>query len=403
MFDVTLARERHLMGIRALENWSQSAMRATETHFHCLADSLPQLVWVVDADGRISYGNSSWYALMSIGAGTQFLDSYLPALHPADRSVWERTWEHAVASGEPYSVERRIRLSPEADYVRQLEWGNPIRDDSGKNGDWMIIATDADENERRIAQLRRAVERKDRFLALVAHELRGPLAPISSALQLLALHMDEPLVVKQSSATLARQVTQLVRLVDDLFDLARSQSAQVLLRSGSLELEAAVTAAVEAAQPIIASRGHQLTIVTPPDTTTLAGDAGRLTQVFANLLVNAAKFTDNGGRISVSIEQEPDWAVVKVRDSGIGIPRDMLERVFDAYVQAERGSAASKSGLGLGLALARHLVQLHGGTIMAYSDGPGRGSEFVVRLPVPRGQHCPAGYPANAHSSYVLT
>jgi signal transduction histidine kinase len=300
-------------------------------------------------------------------------------------------------------LERRVRFSPEADYVRQLEWGNPIRDDSGKNGDWMIIATDADENERRIAQLRRAVERKDRFLALVAHELRGPLAPISSALQLLALHMDEPLVVKQSSATLARQVAQLVRLVDDLFDLARSQSAQVLLRSGSLELEAAVTAAVEAAQPIIASRGHQLTIAMPPDTTTLDGDAGRLTQVFANLLVNAAKFTDSGGRISVSIEREPEWAVVKVRDSGIGIPRDMLERVFDAYVQAERGSAASKSGLGLGLALARHLVELHGGTIMAYSDGPGRGSEFVVRLPVPRGQQCPAGYPANAHSSYVLT
>jgi signal transduction histidine kinase len=288
-------------------------------------------------------------------------------------------------------LERRVRFSPEADYVRQLEWGNPIRDDSGKNGDWMIIATDADENERRIAQLRRAVERKDRFLALVAHELRGPLAPISSALQLLALHMDEPLVA------------QLVRLVDDLFDLARSQSAQVLLRSGSLELEAAVTAAVEAAQPIIASRGHQLTIAMPPDTTTLDGDAGRLTQVFANLLVNAAKFTDSGGRISVSIEREPEWAVVKVRDSGIGIPRDMLERVFDAYVQAERGSAASKSGLGLGLALARHLVELHGGTIMAYSDGPGRGSEFVVRLPVPRGQQCPAGYPANAHSSYVLT
>jgi signal transduction histidine kinase len=238
-----------------------------------------------------------------------------------------------------------------------------------------------DENERCIAQLRRCIERKDRFLALVAHELRAPLAPISSALQVLAQHSDEGPLVSRSCVLMTRQVAQLVRFVDDLFELARSQNARILLRRASLDLATAVAAAVESAQPIIAARGQHLTVTTVADSTVVEGDAGRLTQVFGNLLVNAAKFTDEGGRIGVFIERESDWALVKVRDSGIGIPRDMLSRIFDAFTQAERGSGSSGGGLGLGLALSRHLVELHGGTVDAYSDGPGRGSEFVVRLP----------------------
>jgi signal transduction histidine kinase len=355
----------------------------TETHFHWLADSLAQLIWAVDAGGRLSYGNSAWYAFTAIGAGARFLDSYLPALHPADRPLWRQTWEQAVLSGEPYALERRIRFTPDSNYVRQLEWGNPMQNGSGE---WLIIATDADENERLIVQLRRSIELKDKFLALAAHEMRSPLAPISTALRLLVQHMNEPAVVNQSCATLARQVAQLARLVDDLFDLARSQNARILLRRASIDLEATIASAIETAQPLIAARGHQLTLVTPPNTTMVDGDAGRLTQVFANLLVNAAKFTDNSGRICVSVEPEPAWVLVKVRDSGIGIAREMLPRVFDAYLQAERGS---KGGLGLGLALTRHLVELHGGTVDAHSEGPGQGSEFVVRLPASHGHEYP--------------
>jgi signal transduction histidine kinase len=369
-------------------------MRATETHFYRLADSLAQLVWVVDAAGRLSYGNSAWYAFTAIGAGARFLENYLPALHPADRSSWEQTWQRAVSSGEPYALERRIRFTPESNYVRQLEWGNPLRANGGITGEWIITATDADENERLIAQLRRCIERKDKFLALVAHEMRGPLAPISNALLLLRQHMNEPPIVSQSYATLARQVGQLVRFIEDLFDLARSQNAEIPLRRASLDLETAVAAAVEAAQPMITSRGQQLTVTTPTDSTVVDGDAGRLTQVFANLLINAAKFTDKGGRIWVIVEREADWVLVKVRDSGIGIPREMLARVFDAYVQAERGSGASQGGLGLGLALARQLIELHGGTVDAYSEGPGRGSEFVVRLPT-SGR---PGHPVESHA-----
>ena len=378
-----------------------TVMRETETHFHRLADSLAQLVWVVDADGRLSFGNSAWHACTAIGAGARFVESYLPALHPADRSSWERTWEQAVSSGEPYALERRIRFTPESSYVLQLEWGNPLRDNGACTGEWIITATDEGENERLTAQLRRTIEQKDKFLALVAHEMRGPLAPIATALQLLQQHMSEPAIVRQSCATLARQVAQLVRFVDDLFDLARSQNAQILLRRAAVDLEAAVATAVESAQPIIASRGQELTVVMPAQAMIVEGDSCRLTQVFANLLINAAKFTHHGGRIRVAVERESEWALVRVRDSGIGISPDMLARVFDAYVQAERGSAASKGGLGLGLALARHLIELHGGTVNAYSEGAGRGSEFVVRLPAPGAQVCSPGFPVSLRSPHA--
>jgi PAS domain S-box-containing protein len=378
-------------------------MRATETHFRSLADSLPQFVCVVDESGRVSYSNPSWYEFMGIGAGSPFLPSFLPALHPLDRSLWQRTWEQAVASGQPYVLERRVRLTTQSNYVRQLERCNPVRDRDGRVREWILIAVDADENQRLIAQLRHSIAGKDRFLALLAHEMRGPLAPLSSALQLLAQHLDEPQVVRQSSTMMARQLVQLVRLVDDLLDLARSQNAQIPLKRGLIDLETAVRAAVEAAQPLITSHGHHLTLALPADTMIVDGDAGRLTQVFANLLINAAKFTDDGGQIGVSIEREADWALVRVRDSGIGIRRDMLARVFDAYVQAEGGSAASRTGLGLGLALVRHLIELHGGTVNAYSEGPGRGSEFIVRLPSVRSPECLSGCPANACNSALLT
>ena len=365
-------------------------MYASETRFHWLADSLAQLVWTVDAEGRLSYGNSAWYTHMAIGAGSTFSARYLSALHPQDRPLWRQAWEEAVACGEPYAVERRIRFAGESSYVQQVEWGRPIRDEGGKTGEWLVIATDADDSERLIAQLQRSHQRKDHWLASLAHEMRSPFAPILNAVQVLGRHGDEPLVVKQSCATLTRQVARLVRLVDDLFELADVESAQTLLERATLDLEAVVAEAIETAQPVLAARGHRVELTTADDTRVVEGDGRRLTQIFANLLVNAARYTGNGGRICVRVEREPDWVLVKVCDSGAGIPHDMLPHVFDAYVRLECGSGVCKDGPGLGLALTRHLVELHGGTISVYSDGPGRGSEFVVRLPAVRAIEHPA-------------
>ncbi|HEY1900234.1 MAG TPA: ATP-binding protein [Steroidobacteraceae bacterium] len=353
-------------------------MRATEAHFRSLADSLAQLVWVVDGAGRLVYGNPAWQSFTQIHVGASFVDSYVPALHPVDRTSWEQTWEQAVNSGEPYALERRVRFLPQASYVCQLEWGKPLLENGSRTGEWVITAMDADQNARLIVQLRRRVALKDKFLGRLAHEMRGPLAPMSNALYLLREHFNEPTIVSQSCALLARQFTQLARFIDDLFELARSQNAQIRLKRTAVDLRAAVEAAVETAQPMIAARGQRLTVVVPEQSTLVNGDDGRLAQVFINLLINAAKFTDRGGWIDISVGTESDWALVRVRDTGVGIAGDMLTRVFDPYVQAERGSDA---GLGLGLALVRHLVELHGGEVDAYSEGPGQGSEFVVRLP----------------------
>ena len=145
-------------------------MRATEAHFRSLADSLGQLVWVVDEAGRLSYGNLAWQSLTQIPVGASFVESYVPALHPADRSSWEQTWERAVSSGEPYELERRVRFLPQASYVCQLEWGRPLRDNGSRTGEWVITAVDADQNARLIAPLRRRLALKDKFLALLAHE-----------------------------------------------------------------------------------------------------------------------------------------------------------------------------------------------------------------------------------------
>jgi signal transduction histidine kinase len=363
-------------------------MPATNTQFCRLADSLAQLVWIVDSAGRISYGNSAWYAFTAIGAGARFVDNYRPELHPADRPSWEETWGRALTTGEPYALERRIRCMPEGNYVCQLEWGNPLRENGVRTGEWIITATDANESERLIAQLRARSDAKDRFFALLAHEMRGPLAPISNALHLLREHASEPGIIIQSCETVARQLTQLVRLVDDLFELARVQNTQIMLRRAFVDLESAVAAAVEAAQPMVAARSQQLTVVAAAQPAFVDGDSGRLTQVFTNLLINATKFTPEGGWIRVCIELDADWVLVKVRDSGIGIQRDLLAHVFDAYVRGETGSDR-RAGLGLGLALARHLVELHGGMISAFSEGSGRGSEFIVRLPATGGQEHP--------------
>ena len=368
-------------------------MYASETCFHWLADSLAQLVWTVDATGRLSYGNAAWRARTTIGAGSSFADRYLPTLHPQDRPLWKQTWEQAVASGEPYAVERRIRFGAGSDYIQQVEWGRPIRDDFGRTGEWLVIATDADENERLIAQLQRSLERKEQWLTSIAHEMRGPFAPILGAVQVMGRHGVESLEIDQACATLTRQVARLLRLVDDLFDLAEVEDARAYLGRATLDLEAVIAGAIQAVRPTLAARGHEIELQTGAGIGLVEGDWRCLNRVFVNLLTNAARYTGNGGHIRVSAERESDraatagipsggdWVTVKVSDSGAGIPRGMLKRVFDAYVRIERGSGVAHDGPGLGLALTRYLVELHGGTVSAMSDGAGKGSEFVVRLP----------------------
>jgi CheY-like chemotaxis protein len=222
----------------------------------------------------------------------------------------------------------------------------------------------------------------EEFLAMLGHELRNPLAPITTALELMRLHSDEPLRVVRARETIERQVEHLTRLIDDLLDVSRLTRGKIELRREAVVLSTLVARAIEGARPVIDARGQRLTLELPDEPVAFSADPARLEQVLANLLNNAAKYTDVGGRIWLSAGVAGDHVVLSVRDSGAGLDPEIRDRVFDLFVQGPDAHAYARGGLGIGLTLARRLVEMHGGTIEARSKGPGWGSEFIVRLPI---------------------
>src|SRR6266851_4888260 len=243
------------------------------------------------------------------------------------------------------------------------------------------IASVAIENARLYDGLREADRRKDEFLATLAHELRNPLAPINNALQIIHLSSDRA-AREQARTMMERQLAQMVRLVDDLLDVSRITRGKIELHRERVELAAVVASAAETSRPLIEAAGHELTITLPPVPIHLDADLTRLAQVFSNLLNNAAKYMEEGGHIWLTAEQFRDEVVVKVRDTGLGIPAEMLPKIFEMFTQVDRSLERSQGGLGVGLTLVKRLVEMHGGSVEARSDGAGMGSEFTVRLPV---------------------
>jgi CheY-like chemotaxis protein len=241
---------------------------------------------------------------------------------------------------------------------------------------------DITERKRAEDDLREADRRKDEFLATLAHELRNPLAPIRNGLQVLKLIGNAGHGVEQARTMMERQLTQMVRLVDDLLDVSRITRNKLELRKGRVELAAIVNSAVETSNPLIEAGGHELTVALPSEPIFLDADPSRLAQVFANLLNNAAKYTEQGGRVRLTAERHDNEVVVAVEDNGIGIRREMLPTVFEMFTQADRALERAQGGLGIGLTLVKRLVEMHDGTVEAQSAGHGQGSTFVVRLPV---------------------
>jgi PAS domain S-box-containing protein len=238
------------------------------------------------------------------------------------------------------------------------------------------------ENARLYQALREADRRKDEFLATLAHELRNPLAPLRNALQILKVPRVDAATANTAREMMERQVHHLVRLVDDLLDVSRVMRGKVELRREPVELATVVARAVEAVQPLLEVQGHALDLAVPSESLLLDADPVRLAQVLGNLLTNAAKYTEARGHIWLSARREGAQAVLEVRDTGIGIAPDLLPHVFDLFVQAGDASAKAQGGLGIGLTLVKNLVEMHGGTVEAHSEGPGEGSAFVVRLPL---------------------
>ena len=239
-----------------------------------------------------------------------------------------------------------------------------------------------EERERLVARLREEDQRKNEFLATLAHELRNPLAPLCNGLQIMRLVQGDAAATEQVRSMMERQLGQMVHLIDDLLDLSRISRGKIDLRNERIDLATALQQAIEASRPFIAQADHELLIKFPPDPIHVDADLTRLAQVFANLLNNAAKFTDRGGQIRLSIQHLGAEAVVSIQDNGSGIPAHMLPHVFEMFTQVDSNLERSKGGLGIGLSIVKRLVDMHGGSVEAHSEGQGRGSEFVVRLPV---------------------
>lgn len=246
------------------------------------------------------------------------------------------------------------------------------------------------EGARLNARLSEEHRRKDEFLAMLSHELRNPLSPLVSSIDLLRSHALQPQQAAQQLEIMARQIRQLTRLVDDLLDVSRVSLGRIALRRQPLVLREVLISAIEATRPLIDARRHTLEVTVTDEALPLNADSVRLTQVFANLLHNAAKYTDPGGKLALSVQRQGTDAVVSVSDNGVGLSPEFQPRVFDLFAQAPVSIGGARDGLGIGLTLVRALVELHGGSVTADSQGPGRGSTFVVRLPITSVAESPA-------------
>ncbi len=299
----------------------------------------------------------------------------------ASQAAYRELHEHGYIRYESLPLETKTGQRAEVEFVcntYQVDGKNVAQCNIRDISDRSRLEKKAQEQTEALADLHR---RKDEFLAMLSHELRNPLAPIANAVQLLRLQPNEAPLQQNARTIIERQVTQLTRLVDDLMEVSRITSGKVELRLERVVVNAIVERAVETARPQIDQHKHELTVSLSPEPIWLYADAARLEQVVVNLLTNAAKYTDDGGRISLSVQQGGDECVLRVRDTGVGIAPELLPSIFDLFTQAERSLDRSQGGLGIGLALVQRLVELHRGRVEAISV-LGQGSEFVVRLPV---------------------
>jgi two-component system CheB/CheR fusion protein len=358
------------------------ALRAASDYADAIVQTTPSPLLVLDASLHVINANSAFYQAFQ----TRAEDTEGRYLY----ELGDRDWDIAGLR------EVLKKVLSESERVRNLEVRHPFKGlgekimllsaqrlRGGKNRPEMILLSIDDDTQRKHVeeQLADANRNKDEFLAMLAHELRNPLAPMRLAAETMRTIGSADPTVTFGAAVIGRQVTHLSRLVDDLLDVSRINRGMIEIRKKRIALSEAVGAAIEISRPWIDEREHHLAVVEAPGAIYVNGDLDRLAQVVSNLLNNAAKFTPKGGEITLSTQLQGRDAVVKVRDNGNGIPAGLLPRVFDLFVQAEALHGRGYGGMGIGLALARRLVELHGGSIEAKSEGEGKGAEFVVRLP----------------------
>lgn len=360
---------------------AEMALRKSETRFRTLADAVPQLIWTNDVGGKALYFNQRWYAYSGLSEEESAGLGWQAIVHPDDAPASTARWQQALAAGEIFDTEYRLRRADGA-YRWFIGRNVPLHDEQGAVLGWFGSATDIEEMKLAEEALRLADRRKDEFLAMLAHELRNPLAPIRNVVQMLQLTSEDDQTIGPALSLMSRQVDHLVRLVDDLLDVSRISRGKIELQRTRLDLNALVSQAVEAVRPLYQSRHRQLTVHLAPSPMYLEGDATRLAQVVTNLLTNGARYTQAGGQVWVTLDQQASEAVLRVADDGIGLAADQLKAIFELFVQVDTSLARSQGGLGLGLTLVKRLVERHGARVEAHSSGIGQGSEFIVYLPL---------------------
>jgi PAS domain S-box-containing protein len=369
---------------------SEEAVRRSEASLRLAleASSTGLWTWELSTD-RVTW-SPECYRILAVQEG-EFegtASAFLQRVHPEDRPRVETTFREAFANHRLYECDYRV-VRPGGEVVWVTNRGRADYDTKGdpvRMLGTLTEVTDRKHAELELARLNQALQdadqRKDEFLATLAHELRNPLAPMRNSLSILRMKQSDPSIVARAGEVMERQMAHMVRLIDDLMDAARISQGKIGLRRERIEVRTVLDHALEASRALVDVAQHHLRIEVPEEPLWIEADFVRMSQVVANLLNNAAKYTPAGGTITLSAAAEADTAVIRVSDNGIGLSAEMIQSIFELFAQADDTRDRSQGGLGIGLALVRNLVELHGGTVQAESPGVGSGSTFSVRLPL---------------------
>ena len=371
----------------------QEALGASELRLTMIAEHVPEMIWTADAKGNVEWMNPRWFeytGVLDVRRATQedAGSTWVDVVYPDDRARVAGRWRRAVETGENFEIEARLR-GVRGEYRWFLGRAVPVLDLHGRLSKWFGSFTDIDDQKRteaRVSAAREEGERlnrlKDEFLATVSHELRTPLQSILGWARLLRSGHVNPEQTGKALETIERNALVQSKLIEDILDVSRIISGKARIHSQVVDVAAVLGAALDTTQPAARAKGVELGAEVPPDIGTVMGDADRLQQVVWNLLSNAVKFTQPGGHVRLTATRTPTELHIVVTDDGQGISPGFLPFVFDRFRQADAGVARTHGGLGLGLAIVRHLVELHGGRVDAESAGVGKGAAFSVDLPV---------------------
>ncbi|MDB4943283.1 MAG: two-component sensor histidine kinase [Labilithrix sp.] len=381
---------------------AREQLEAAERRYRFLAESIPQMVWVTDADMEIEYVNGKWVAYTGLDLASARGQAWGRIVHPEDLAEVMRRWNEARATGSRFEVQVRLLRESDGTY----RWHLCRAEALGGAGDalrWFGTSTDIEDQkqtEAELVRLRETAENeraraeeanraKDEFLAILSHELRTPLNSILGWISMLRAPDATAEMIARGLVTIDRNARAQAQLIEDLLDVSRIVTGKLVLDRKTVDLRDVTAAALETVQPLAATRNVALEVDVPEEPLVVSGDASRLQQVVWNLLVNAVKFSPEGGRVIVRASHNGREAVVCVEDSGKGIDPHFLPHVFDRFRQADASFARSHGGLGLGLSIVQHLVERHGGRVTASSEGPGRGAVFTAAIPLDVGTVLP--------------